>query len=150
VRPLCGVWFLMIAQPYSVSVVVTPEFKLNLSETLKSGPVWIVDTLHNRMLVDEIWKAEPNHNHLDGVTLFKSLNARSAEERLIWNMDTIDLHHGEYSADLPYTALEIFGAAPTPDVKAALAEYGFDRFDATEFGFSATRPLHSAFTEHGT
>jgi hypothetical protein len=45
----------------------------------------------------------PFHSHLEGVTLFKASENRPAEQMLIDWMDPIDLRHGVYSADRPYT-----------------------------------------------
>ena len=38
--------------------------------------------------------------------------------------DTIDMHHGIYSADPPYTVICVIGAALTATVRAAVSPYG--------------------------
>ena len=47
------------------------------------------------------------------------------EEVLLGNLDTIDLHHGSYSADAPYTVLMVVGASLTERLKTALTDLGF-------------------------
>jgi hypothetical protein len=56
-------------------------------------------------------------------------------------LDTIELHHGFYSANPPYTIFEVFGAFLNDKIKAELSEYGFNEFQPTLTGFRATRPL---------
>ena len=78
---------------------------------------------------------------MDGITLFDSPGDHSPEQMLIDIMGTIDLHHGIYSADPPYTVIRVIGAALTSDVREVMASYGFDSFTASDDGFSAVRPL---------
>jgi hypothetical protein len=54
---------------------------------------------------------------------------------------TIDLHHGTYSANLPYTVLDVIGTAITARLKAELGEYGFGNFQETARGFRAVRTV---------
>jgi len=59
-------------------------------------------------------------------------------------LDTIDLHHGSYSADPPYSAIEVLGAELTDPIREALKEYGFKKIAATGGGFIAERDLSEA------
>jgi hypothetical protein len=102
------------------------------------------DSPVNRAIAEELWAQFLTRNHLDGVTTFKAAETDSAEEMLIENLDTIDLHHGFYSADPPYTVLEIVGARLTARIEAALTDLGFDSFPITNDGFRAIRPLAAA------
>jgi hypothetical protein len=54
-------------------------------------------------------------------------------------LDTIDLHHGPYSSEHPYTGLRVVGAAATDAVRAALADLGFVLIGSDAQGFTATR-----------
>jgi hypothetical protein len=63
-------------------------------------------------------KSRPGGNHL---TL-------SAEETLVGELGTIDLHHCPDSADPPWSQIEVLGTPLTERIKAALAKYGFDQF----------------------
>lgn len=132
-----------MADAYRVFVVVDPEYGERLSELAQSGPVWIVDTQKNRAVAQKIWDDQPNRSHLDGVTTFKTGVDCLPEGTLINELDTIDLHHGTYSANPPYTVLEVIGAGMSERLRTELSQFGFDKFEATAEGFRATRPLPS-------
>jgi hypothetical protein len=129
------------ALPYRVFVVLDREYGERLSELAGKGPVWVVDNPLNRAEAQKLWAAYPNRSHLDGVTTFKTLDNCSPEETLINELDTIEEHHGIYSADPPYTVLEVIGTAATERIKAELARFSFNRFEASPNGFRAMRPL---------
>ena len=131
----------MSTAPYSVSVVLDRAFGPRLSEVSELGPVWIVDSPVNRAVAVDLWAQFPTRNHLNGITTFKAAETDSCEEMLIGNLDTIELHHGFYSADPPYTVLEVVGSRLTARIEAALRTLGFDSFPVTTDGFRATRPL---------
>ncbi len=131
-----------MAAEYRVAVVLAREYGERVCELARSGPVWIIDTPLNRAAAQKLRAERPDASHLEGVTTFKP-QADSAEDALVAELDTIDLHHGPYSADTPYTVLEVIGASPTERVKVELAEYGFNDFYLTEEGFRAVRPLRT-------
>ena len=131
----------MTASQYCVIVVVDREYGERLPELTISGPVWIVDSPANRSAAQKIWSELPNQNHLDGVTVFKSSEDRSAEDSLLDQLDTIDLHHGTYSADPPYTVLESVGVPESERIRKELARFGFNEIHAKSTGFRAVRPL---------
>jgi len=126
---------------YRVFVVLDREYGERLTELAANGPVWIVETPTNRAVAQKIWTAYPNRSHLDGVTTFKTADASSPETALIEQLDTIDLHHGAYSANPPYTALEIIGTTISERTKAELSQFGFNQFQETVEGFRALRQL---------
>jgi hypothetical protein len=126
--------------PYKVYVVVDREFGEKLAELGRSVPVWMVDTPINKPVVQRFWNERPDQDHLTGITTFNDLNSLSPEEMLLGHLDTIELHHGSQSADPPYTVIEVFGAQLTPNAKNVLSEYGFDTFQITSAGFTASRP----------
>jgi hypothetical protein len=128
---------------YRVVVVLDREYGDRLSALAKAGPVWIVDTPLNRSAAQKIWAVDANRSHLDGVTTFKTGDDNSPEDSLLNELDTIDLHHGTYSADPPYTVLEVVGAEINERVKTGLSEFGFNEFQTTANGFRAVRPQPS-------
>jgi hypothetical protein len=75
---------------------------------------------------------------LEGVTTFKAPEDTSSEDMLISELNTIDLHHGSYSANPPYTVLDVIGTAR---LRAELGECGFDDFQEIPQGFRAVRPI---------
>jgi hypothetical protein len=129
-----------MTEPYRVFVVVDRDYGQRLAALAQTGPVWIVDTPANRTVAQQIWAADPNRSHLEGITTFKAPEG-SSEDILINELDTIDLHHGTYSANPPYTVLDVIGTAITARLKAELAQFGFNEFQETPQGFCAVRPI---------
>jgi hypothetical protein len=104
----------------------------NLLAAVRCGP-WTL-----RKVAQSLWAANPNRNHLEGVT-FKAGDDCSSEKTLINELDTIDLHHASYSADPPYTVLEVIGTPISERLKAELSHYGFCEFQPTGEGFRTLR-----------
>jgi hypothetical protein len=125
------------ARPYKVIVVVDPDFGERLADLPRGVPVWIVDTAANRSVANRLWKERPGESHLTGITTFRG--GRTAEADLVDELSIIDLHHGTYSADPPYSELEVYGAAETSDIRSALGKIGFEVTERTDTGFRATR-----------
>jgi hypothetical protein len=124
-----------------VFVVLDREYGARLSQLVEKGPICILDSPTNRTAVQSFWDAFPDRNHLNGVTVFTSGNSGSTEQALLSEINTIDLHHNAYSANPPYTVLEIIGTSLTGKIKSELNRYGFNEFSATSDGFRAVRPL---------
>lgn len=133
--------FWLMGEIYCVFVVVDREYGERLAELAKTGPVWIVDSPANRNAAQQLWAADPNRSHLHGVTTFKFAEGSPSEDILINELDTIDLHHGSYSAHPPYTVLEVIGSSISLRLKAELSQVGFDEFQETSEGFRALRPM---------
>lgn len=134
----------MNQEPYSVSIVVDRNYGQLLRELIEFGPVWIVESPANRESSQQLWESFPTRTHPDGVTLFKAAETSSPEDMLVDWMDTIELHHGVYSADPPYTAIRVVGTTVTPHLREVLGTFGFDSFTMTDEGFRAVRPLVTA------
>ena len=122
-------------------MVVDRNFGERLGQIPKGVPVWIVDTPSNKDGIRRIWNANPAQDHLSGATSFSDLESASAEELFLMEVDTIDLHHGPYSANPPYSLIEAFGAALTDRIVEALRDYGFEKFALTATGFTAERDI---------
>jgi hypothetical protein len=135
--------FAMTEAPYSVSVVLDRDFGERIRELLEAGPVWVVDSAPNQTSAQGIWATFPERDHLDGVTIFKASADRDPAQVLVDEMDTIDMHHGMYSANPAYTVMHVIGCELGPEVQKKLAEFGFDSFTRTSEGFEASRPLPS-------
>ncbi len=131
----------MTPAPYCVIIIVDPLFNGDLSGLLERAPIWIADTPHNRQLAQTAWDSNPTQSHLDGLTIFTVRQERTPADWLIGNFDTIDLHHGVYSADPPFTILEVFGTPISDSIQSLLGEYGFDTLEPSQLGFRAIRPL---------
>jgi hypothetical protein len=130
-----------VFSPYKVSVVVDREFSEQLARLTPGVPVWIVDTSINKPVAQRLWRERPQSGSLTGITTFDASNSASPEDIVASMLGAIDLHHGVYSADPPFTVIEVFGARLTDKLKAELSEYGFNEFEPGSTGFRATRPL---------
>ena len=128
----------MSAVPYTVAIVVDPNFGDRLGALAGQMPVWVADTPANRAAAEAYWQMEPGRAHTTGVTTFR-VDPEDAPEG--WCSDvlgTVVEHHGVYSHDPPVTALEIVGARPVAALRAALEAYGFGQVSAAEGGFRAS------------
>jgi hypothetical protein len=132
-----------MADAYRLFVVLDKDYGERLSDLAPRGPVWIVDTPSNREAAQKLWAVDKSRTHLDGVTTFKGGDC-SAEDALINDLETIDLHHGFYSANPPYTVLEVIGTVITERLKTELAGFGFNEFQSNADGFRAVRPVPSS------
>lgn len=128
-----------ITPPYRVRVVVDPAFGERLTDLPPHEPIWIIDSASNTPVAHRLWKERPAGDHLTGITTFKSSSEFTSEDELVAELDTIDLHHGHYSAQPPYSMLEVIGCPPSERIHAALAEFGFRIDSTTSDGFIAIR-----------
>jgi hypothetical protein len=127
--------------PYRVIVIVDRAFGKQLESIARGVPVWIVDSPSNRASVEKVWREYPEPSHLRGITIFTSPEGVSAERSLLGQLDTIDLHHGAYSADPPYSVLEVIGVVLTDAIQTALEQTGFKELHPTDSGFRAVQFL---------
>jgi hypothetical protein len=130
---------------YRVALVVDRHFGQRLNALAARLHVWVCETPVNRQAAEEIWRAHPCFPDSAGVTVFQVEDEESAEDMLIRVLGEIELHHGEYSHDPPWSILEVYGTGPTPVAEAALHEYSVNRLEATDQGFIAYRKIdHNA------
>ena len=101
--------------------------------------VWVCASTANREAAAAIRAEHTEHSIASGVTTFNYNANDSPEQTLLGIVANVDLHHGQYSHDPPWSMLEIFGASPTEEVVAALREYGVQRVERTAQGFAASR-----------
>lgn len=133
----------MISAPYKVYVVVDPSFGERLATLPEDTPVWIVDTPTNSAVAHRLWKVR-TPNHLTGITTFQVDLSSSPDANLIAKLDMIDLHHGPFSADPPYSQLEVFGTRLSNEIRTELSRYGFIEFEVTPEGFRCSRPVSAS------
>jgi hypothetical protein len=131
----------MISVPYKVYVIVDRNFGERLAALPEGMPVWIVDTPTNKPVAQMLWKERKDNDHLTGITTFSDNSSLSPEAILISQLDTIELHHGPYSADPPFTQFEMLGASLSEEIRAELFQFGFNEFQPTSEGFRCSRSL---------
>jgi hypothetical protein len=119
-----------------VLVVLDPDFGDQLHSAWRGQPIWITMSPVNATAVRALWASVPNPT---GITGFKHEAGVPAEDRLIAELSTIDLHHGPYSSETPYTVLTVVGVCLSDRVRSALSEFGFAQFQERSDGFVANR-----------
>jgi hypothetical protein len=128
-----------------VLVILDPEFGVRLKDLRRRQPVWIVDSPANWPVAKGLWNCSASHDQQSGITLFRTDPEASAEQSLLAELSTIDLHCGPYSSESSYTVLEIIGARLNETVRSTLSSaYGFAEFEENPGGFVATRTPESA------
>ncbi|MDY0357593.1 MAG: hypothetical protein RBR19_17055 [Sedimentisphaerales bacterium] len=118
---------------YRVHVVVDPEYGERLRELPVDEPVWVVASEVNRLVVQALWRERAD------VTSFRFTPQAAPEDRLVSILSTVDLHHGEFSHDPPYSVLNIIGVEWSPAIQDEFDSFGLNRFEATAEGFVAMR-----------
>ena len=124
---------------YMVGLVVDPAFGDRIATLAERMPTWVADTPANRAAAEALRTRHVTTAGLrqDSVTVFRVDPADSPTDWAIDVLGDIHLHHGEYSHDPPYAAIEIVGVQAEPDLVAALAEYGLTQIDPRPNGFVA-------------
>jgi hypothetical protein len=129
----------MSEQTNKVTLVLEPNYDGKLSPLATISHVWVVDTPANRAAALEYWAQNSKHKRGTGITTFKTSENASRLETFLGILATVDLHHGEYSSNPPYSELEVVGVPLSNKVKSAARDLGFGRIEATAEGFRAMR-----------
>jgi len=122
---------------YAVALVVDPVFGERLFSIAARMPVWVADTPKNRTAAEQHWASHPGQAHTEGVTTFKVDPDARPEDWCAGVLSAVNLHHGRWSHAPPYGVLEVFGATPTPALRAALSTLGFHDITERDDGFRA-------------
>ena len=132
---------MMNKRPYRVYVVVDPHYGERLRDLPADEPTWVIDSEENHSVIQALWNERSQSSHRDGITSFKYDPKDNPEDWFITELDTIDLHHGEFSHDRPYIVLEVIGATWSNKMEKALEEYGFIKYEQTKEGFITSREI---------
>jgi hypothetical protein len=127
---------------YVVAIVVDPEFGERVAALLDRMPVWIADTETNRTAAARVHASRVGsgnvaHTESGALTTFTVDVERSPESWCLDILDTVAAHHDRHSHSPGYSALEVYGAAPSPQLLKALAEYGLTGITPLAEGFLA-------------
>jgi hypothetical protein len=125
---------------HRVAVVVDPALSRTVEQLARDLHAWAVRSPDTEGIARRIWRDQQpdSEDVLDaGLTLF---NGESSPERsLLSILDTVELHHGEYSHDPPLAVIHVLGVHPTDAICNALAELGVTEITAADHGFIARR-----------
>jgi hypothetical protein len=107
----------------TVGIVLDAVFGERLWEIAGRHPIWVVGSQVNRAAVEEL-RITNETSEVD-VTLWSKEFELVTEQDWLGVLSTVDMHHGVLANDPPMNKLTIYGAAATPQVVAALREYGW-------------------------
>ena len=125
-------------------LVLDEDYGDRLRDVWPGQPVWIVLSPINEPIVSNLREKFPAIDHLAGITGIKSQSFIDVQQRILTELESIELHHGPYSTGNPYTVLEVVGCGLSDQIKRALIEIGFTKFQPNEEGFVATRSAEQA------
>ncbi len=114
----------MTDQRATVAIVVDPAFGERIRALAPEMPVWVVDTPVNRAAAQRFRPNGPDHGARRDITTFIARAGESPEDACMGILPTVDLHHNDLSQSSPYSAVEVFGASPTLELRAALEKLG--------------------------
>jgi len=126
---------------YVVGIVVDPEFGERVAALLGRMPVWIADTETNRAAAERVGKARMRSGENVDDTVHRALTTFAVDLNATpesWCLDILDTvagHHDRYSHSPGYSALEVYGAAPSPELLKALAEHCLSQLEPLTDGF---------------
>src|SRR4051794_11179018 len=112
-RPLTNV-------PHVVGIVVDPSFGDRVDDLLNRLPMWMADTEPNRSAAERIWAVHKaaghstDHTQVGALTTFTINPSATPESWCIEALDTVAGHHDRYSHSPGYSAVEVYGVAPSP------------------------------------
>jgi hypothetical protein len=125
-----------------VAVVVDGDLAPELENLARTCPVWSVRTPETKAVARRLWDAAlpraPGAPEA-GLTLFDPDG--TPEESLLSILNTVELHHGEYSQNPPVNVIEVFGTNATAASEEALAALGFAEVHRSAHGFTAHRTI---------
>jgi hypothetical protein len=132
----------------TVVLILDAEYGEKLRNLWVGQPIWIVMSLTNKRVIDDVLANSKSVSSLTGITNFTHESDESLSQQFRHRLGTIDLHHGRYSSATPYTRLRVIGLPLTEDEKALLSCLGFDHFESTSDGFFADRGVEEARLDH--
>ena len=102
-------------------LILEPEFDGDLWELSRGAHVWIVDSARNTAAASAVWDRKPDSEWpTQGVTTFVPQDDVTAS--LYSMLGTVDEHHGEYSAAVPWQAIHVRGVAIDDVSETRIAE----------------------------
>ena len=126
---------------HEIAVVVEPCFGARLPDLAKQVHVWICASDENSEAVRSYWDSETKdaNSFESGATEYQIDTSGTPEDWCCNIVPTVDLHHGEFSNDPPWSSIRVYGTALTDRVRSVLVSFGASHFKVSPDGFIATR-----------
>ena len=122
-----------------VLLVLDRDYDGELASVPANTHVWLIDSPVNRQVAANYRALHEGSGVETGATTFKAADDDPPSETCLSVLNDIDLHHGEYSSNPPYSVLEVVGAQLSNSIQRAIEALGFSKFESTKNGFRATR-----------
>jgi len=119
---------------YRVHVIVDLHYGERIFLIPVGEPAWVIDSEANYEPIRSLWKKRKAPEG-GGITAFKFYPDGNPEDWFIDQMYDIDLHHGEYSHQPPYSVLNVVGVNWSDQIASELKKYGFTEYEITDEGF---------------
>ena len=95
---------------HEVVLILEPQFDGDLWELSRVAHVWIVDSAQNTAAARSVWDRKPDYEWpTQGLTTFRQYGDATAS--LYRTLGTVDEHHGEHAAAVPWQAIHVRGVA---------------------------------------
>ena len=131
----------MSERPHCVHVVVDLHYGERIRDLPEDEPAWVVDSPDNHPIVQALRREDEALDQFTGITSFKCNPDDRPEDLLISILSAVNLHHGEYSHDPPYSILDVIGTPWSDAIQAELDQFQFFEHEATPGGFVARRAV---------
>jgi hypothetical protein len=115
-----------------VTLVVDPEFGEQANGRARLGPLWVIASPKNTLVIKRLWASGERYDANSPAT-FDAVPGRSAEESAIAFIDTVDMHHPDWGS------FEIIGVRLSPKLLSALLECANGSATETPTGFVFSR-----------
>lgn len=131
-----------MSSPYTVALVLDPNFGDRLKVIAERIHTWVVDTPQTRAVAEETWAAQAmpiEYNIETGITTFIPASEDGPEAWCEGIVGTLDQHHDEMSHEPGYGVLEVYGLRFNERLRPVFVELGFSGFEETDYGFRAIK-----------
>jgi hypothetical protein len=118
--------------PYRVILVVDRAFGTRVRELPEGTPAWIVDSPANHPAIVARWEEKKEKNHLVGLTSFRDSPQLSPADLAASMIEEIEMHHGVYSHEPPFSRLTVINVSAAPALTSNLEEIGFGFTSASD------------------
>jgi hypothetical protein len=129
----------MNEKPYRIHVIVDASSGERIRDLPIEEPRWVVESADNLPIVQALWRERKTTNHLEGITSFKVDSKATPEDWLVSELSSIELHHGEFSHNPPWSVLNVIGVRWSERISSELGQFGFTEHVDTAIGFEAKR-----------
>ena len=127
-----------IRDPKTVAVIVECDGAERIAALADRVHVWAIDTPENRRKAEAVWRRRVGNQHELSMTLFP-FDPVAPDQIVLDVLESIDLHHGEFSQSPAWSRAKVYGALPTPSLTTELHRFGFFHIDEIDGGFVAWR-----------